>query len=140
MTTHSNGDPPPVRRLIDLDADECWTLAASRPVGRLAWTGAHGPSIIPVNFSLNGTEVLVRTAGYTEVARECDDSPVAFEIDDIDPATRSGWSVLMRGHGHLEYGPPSGTDQTDVWVSGPRTLRLRIEVTEVTGRRLTAPG
>ena len=41
--------------------------------------------------------MLVRTTAYSEVARECDDSPVAFEVDDVEESTQSGWSVLMRG-------------------------------------------
>jgi len=127
----------PTRRLIDLEVDECWALAAARPVGRIAWSGASGPTVLPVNFTVNGTSVLVRTTAYSEVARECDDSPMAFEVDDIDPADRTGWSVLLRGRGHLEYGPGQG-DEPEVWLSGPRSLRLRIDVTEVTGRRLAS--
>jgi nitroimidazol reductase NimA-like FMN-containing flavoprotein (pyridoxamine 5'-phosphate oxidase superfamily) len=105
-------------------------------VGRLAWTGQHGPTVIPVNFTVTGAEVLLRTTAYSELARECDDSPVAFEVDDVDASTRSGWSVLMRGRGHLEYGP-SGDAEPDVWVPGPRHLRLRIDVKEVTESRIS---
>jgi uncharacterized protein len=122
--------------IIDLAPDECWALAAARPVGRLAWTGPQGPTVIPVNFTANGADVLVRTTAHSEAARECDDSPVAFEVDDVDATTRSGWSVLMRGHARLESGPWDDAGP-DVWVPGPRSLRLRIEVTEVTGRRIT---
>jgi nitroimidazol reductase NimA-like FMN-containing flavoprotein (pyridoxamine 5'-phosphate oxidase superfamily) len=123
-------------RLIDLEPDECWTLAATRPVGRLAWTGPKGPTVIPVNFTVTGDEVLVRTTAHSEAARECEDSPVAFEIDDVDESTQSGWSVLMRGHARMEYGPPGHTEP-EPWVPGPRSLRLRIAVSEVTGRRIT---
>jgi uncharacterized protein len=135
MQTSPQNKPESDPRVIDLDPDECWSLAATQPVGRLAWTGAHGPTVIPVNFVVTGTEVLVRTTAYSELARECDDSPVAFEVDDVDASTRTGWSVLMRGRGHLEYGPPVDAEP-DVWVPGPRHLRVRIDVTEVTGRRI----
>ena len=138
MSVQPQSTSTPARHLVDLGVDECWTLAVTRPVGRLAWTGPSGPTVLPVNFVVTGTTVVVRTTAYSEIARECDDSPVAFEVDDIDPATRSGWSVLIRGRGHLEYGPAEA-GEPDVWLSGPRSLRLRIEVTEVTGRRVTAP-
>jgi nitroimidazol reductase NimA-like FMN-containing flavoprotein (pyridoxamine 5'-phosphate oxidase superfamily) len=121
---------------MDIAPDECWALASGQPVGRLAWSGAHGPTVIPVNFTVNGAEVLVRTTAHSEVARECDDSAVAFEVDHVDASTRSGWSVLMRGRAHLEYGASGDTDP-DVWMPGPRSLRLRVEVLEVTGRRIT---
>ena len=137
MQTSRQTKPASPPRVLDLEVEECWTLAATRPVGRLAWTGPHGPTVIPVNFTVSGTEVLVRTSAYSELTRECDDSPVAFEVDDVDASTRSGWSVLMRGRGHLECGPP-GDAEPDVWVPGPRHLRLRIDVTEVTGRRITS--
>ncbi len=137
MQTQPKTQAASPQRVIDLEPDECWTLATEQPVGRLAWTGPHGPTVIPVNFAVTGAEVLVHTTAYSEMARECDDSPVAFEVDDVDASTRSGWSVLMRGRGHLEYGRP-GDAEPDVWAPGPRNLQLRIEVAEITGRRITA--
>jgi len=122
--------------LIDLTPDECWTLAASQPVGRLAWTGPQGPTVIPVNFVVTGRRVHVRTAAYSALARECDDSLVAFEVDQFDAETRSGWSVLMRGRAHLVYGGSDGTDEPDVWPAGIRGLQVTVDVDEVTGRRV----
>jgi nitroimidazol reductase NimA-like FMN-containing flavoprotein (pyridoxamine 5'-phosphate oxidase superfamily) len=123
-------------RLIDLDPDQCWELAASRPVGRLAWSGPSGPTVIPVNFAVDGRSVRVRTPAYSAAARECDDSPVAFEVDTFDADEHTGWSVLMRGHAHLEYGEHAQDHAPEPWVSGPRTLLLRVEVGAITGRRL----
>ncbi|HRD61555.1 MAG TPA: pyridoxamine 5'-phosphate oxidase family protein [Nocardioides sp.] len=124
------------RRLVDLTPDECWALAASRPVGRLAWSGPSGPTVIPVNFVLDGRTVRIRTTAYSAAARECDDSPVAFQIDTFDSDDHTGWSVLIRGHAHLEYGEQALQDAPEPWISGPRTLLLRVEVAEITGRRL----
>jgi uncharacterized protein len=121
--------------LRDLTEAECWQLAGTVPVGRLAWTGPLGPTIVPVNFNLDGTTVQVRTAAYSALARECDDSAVAFEVDLIDPATRSGWSVVMRGWAHLDF---RNTDEPtpDVWASGSRALHVSVDVTHVTGRTI----
>jgi hypothetical protein len=129
-------EPSTTRWLADLSTDECWQLAASRPVGRLAWSGPHGPTVIPVNFAVDGQNVLVRTKAYSEAARECDDTMVAFEVDSFDQDSRAGWSVLLRGRAHFEYQSPTTDSDPDVWVTGPRSLRLRIEVSEVTGRRI----
>lgn len=136
MQSQPQTQPPSTSHVIDLAPDECWALATSQPVGRLAWCGAHGPTVIPVNFTVNGAEVLVRTTAHSEAGRECDDSTVAFEVDAVDASTRSGWSVLMRGHARMEYGSSSDPGP-DVWLPGPRGLRLRIDVTEITGRRIT---
>lgn len=126
------------RRLIELEASECWELAATRPVGRLAWTGARGPMIVPINFTVGDGVLHLRTKAYSEVARECESSPVAFEIDSFDEDRREGWSVLMRGHAHFLYhGDEDGTGP-DVWPDGPRSLRIGIEVEEISGRRIAA--
>jgi nitroimidazol reductase NimA-like FMN-containing flavoprotein (pyridoxamine 5'-phosphate oxidase superfamily) len=123
-------------RLVELAADECWELAASRPVGRLAWAGPSGPTVIPVNFVVDGRTVRVRTTAYSAAARECDDSPVAFEVDTFDIDEHTGWSVLLRGRAHLEYGEQAREHAPEPWVTGPRTLVLWVDVTEVSGRRL----
>jgi uncharacterized protein len=128
-------ESPGPGRLIDLSPDECWELASSRPVGRLAWTGLRGPVVVPVNFTVDGRSVYVRTAAYSEAARECDDSPVAFEVDTFDEAAHSGWSVLMRGRAHLDFGAPAGAHDPETWLAS-RNLQLRVEVEEITGRRL----
>jgi len=123
--------------LLDLTPDECWSLAVTQPVGRLVWTGSAGPTVVPVNFEVTGRRVHVRTTAYSVLARECDDSPVAFEVDDYDAETRKGWSVVMRGHAHLDYRGSDGSDDPDVWPGGSRALRVTIDVDEVSGRRVS---
>jgi nitroimidazol reductase NimA-like FMN-containing flavoprotein (pyridoxamine 5'-phosphate oxidase superfamily) len=122
-------------QLIDLTPDECWTLAASMPVGRLAWCRPDGPTVVPVNFIVADGRVHVRTAAYSAQARECDDSRVAFEVDEFDAETRTGWSVLLRGRAHLEFA--SAPTRPEVWPAGARALLLTIDVDETTGRRVT---
>jgi hypothetical protein len=122
--------------LRDLPADECWALAASQPVGRLAWSGPRGPTVIPVNFEVTGRTVHVRTAAYSALARECEDSVVAFEVDSFDADTRTGWSVLMRGRAHFDFHGGDGSDDPDVWAVGSRALRVTVDVTEVSGRQI----
>ena len=124
-------------RLLDLAPEECWTLAASQPVGRLAWNGTEGPTVVPVNFEVTDGRVRLRTAAYSALARECDDSVVAFEVDDFDADQRSGWSVLMRGRAHLEYGGQPDGDDPDVWPAGARALRVVVDVESVSGRRVS---
>ena len=99
-----------------------------RPDRSDGWPGrvrTGGWPSFPVNFTVDGRSVHIRTAAYSAAARECDDSPVAFEIDMFDEAERSGWSVLMRGHAHLDFGSRAGVDEPDVWPAGTRHLQLR---------------
>jgi hypothetical protein len=123
------------RLLTDLDAAECYRLAATEPVGRLAWTGPDGPALVPVNFTLEGENVLVRTAAYSALARECDDSRVAFEVDTYDPDSRLGWSVIMTGWASVGFVQP-GVPAPDAWPIGAKAVQLTVAVDKVTGRRL----
>jgi nitroimidazol reductase NimA-like FMN-containing flavoprotein (pyridoxamine 5'-phosphate oxidase superfamily) len=123
------------RLLTDLDAVECFRLAATEPVGRLVWTGPEGPSVVPVNFTLEERTVRVRTAAYSAMARECDDSRVAFEVDAYDPDSRLGWSVVMAGRASVGFVEP-GAPAPEVWPVGAKAVQLTLAVDKVTGRRL----
>lgn len=135
-----NHDNTAAERLLqELGEAACWDLIASEVVGRLAWSGSEGLTVVPVNYSLDGRTILLRTTAYSAVARECDGRAVAFEIDHLDPVARTGWSVLVRGHAHVDFGsdPADGADgAVDVWPSGIRSLHVRIEPDQITGRRL----
>jgi hypothetical protein len=123
------------RLLTDLDEAECYRLAATEPVGRLVWTGSQGPSVVPVNFTLEHGTVRIRTAAYSALAQECDDSRVAFEVDAYDPDSRLGWSVIMTGRAAVGFVQP-GVPAPDAWPIGAKAVQLTITVDKVTGRRL----
>lgn len=125
-------------RIHELDAEECWRLLESAPIGRLVWRGGDGLSVATLNFTVDRHSILFRTVAYGSIARECDDSPVAFQADHADEATRTGWSVLVRGHAHVEYGDTVPIDTVDAWPEGSRLLAVRVVPGRVSGRRLTA--
>jgi hypothetical protein len=54
------------------------------------------PLIFPVNYALSQRVVTFRTAHGTQLSH-APGSNVAFEIDEYDPSTRVGWSVLVQG-------------------------------------------
>ena len=119
----------------ELSEATCRRLLGENAIGRLVWHGQDGPSAQPVNYAVDGDDILVRLSPYSLAARECVGSVVAFEVDHVDPRTRRGWSVLARGLAQREPLPSSRT-QVDVWPAGRRSLVLRIEVTRLTGRDL----
>lgn len=120
-------------RLVELTQDECWARVRSEQVGRIAWTGAEGISVIPANFAVDGQEIVLRTSPYAALGRECGDRDVAFEVDHLDADQHTGWSVLLRGRCRRE---DRASDQPTPWASGRRTLGLRIEVRSVSGREV----
>ena len=124
-------------QLQDLTPQQCWDLVTQKVVGRVAWCGPQGPTVIPVNFTADGTHVHIRTAAYSTLVQQADDSQVAFEVDDIDEESHAGWSVLMRGRARTHYQDRDPDRAPDTWVAGARFFRVTIEVDEITGRRLT---
>lgn len=75
---------------------ECLALLAGRQFGRLGYLSDGWPVILPVNYVFEEPSIVVRTG----LGSKLDDTPltmVAFEVDDVDPAGRWGWSVLAQG-------------------------------------------
>ena len=139
MSTNGDGQTG----LLELDRDECLRLIASAPIGRLAVVIAGRPLVFPVNFTLDGEAVVLRTDIGTKLhgARR---GPVAFECDGIDSMYHTGWSVLVVGHAEevkdlvdirrLE-GLPLGP-----WSPGPKPTWLRLRTRSITGRRIRPHG
>jgi uncharacterized protein len=105
---------------------ECLQLVAAASVGRIIYTRHALPAVELVTFTLEGSDIVVRTMPepLTAVIR---DSVIAFEADQVSPHDWSGWIVTVigtarcsssaGGHGHV--------------------IRIRPEI--VTGLRLAPP-
>ena len=128
-------------RLTELTEDECLELLATRQVGRLAYCDQDGPLAVPVNYVIHDGMVLFRTSPHTSLGQHAPSATVAFEVDEIDDFTQSGWSVLVRGP--AEYVDPddlpTASDSRPVpWPQGVRTLHVQVRPLSITGRRLLA--
>lgn len=121
--------------LAVIDADECRLLLTQAPVGRLAWVSEGRVQILPVTCSSDGSTIWFRTAVTSPLARALGE--VAFEIDDVDPETRTGWSVVARGV--MEDIGRTTTPTLEPWAPGERELKRAIRITEISGRSV-APG
>jgi hypothetical protein len=126
-------------RVEVLDEAECYRLLASESVGRVVYTDGALPAITPVNYVLDGRRVLFRTAPGSRLAAGVVGAVVAFEVDWIDTATASGWSVVITGLGRVctpsaYAGPP--TPSVRPWAGGHRDELLTITPGRVTGRRI----
>jgi nitroimidazol reductase NimA-like FMN-containing flavoprotein (pyridoxamine 5'-phosphate oxidase superfamily) len=80
-----------------LTHSECFALLATVPVGRVVYSERAMPIIVPVNFSLIGSDVVIRTGRRSRLAMHAPGNVVAFEVDDIDMSSRSGWSIVLTG-------------------------------------------
>jgi uncharacterized protein len=129
----------------ELPPDECRRLIRDGGIGRVAFQSGSGQHIVPVNFQLDGDSVIFRTTPYSELGRLAPGSESAFEVDELDMDTQSGWSVVAKGRldvipDHFETAAIRffGKDPTP-WAEGVRRLYLRLTWRELTGRRLAAP-
>jgi nitroimidazol reductase NimA-like FMN-containing flavoprotein (pyridoxamine 5'-phosphate oxidase superfamily) len=131
----------PDTRIEWLDRDECLRLLAGDCIGRLAIVVGRAPTILPVNYALDGEVVVIRSDAGTKVDHG-PRAPVAFEIDHFDRATRTGWSVVVAGR--LEEPPPFDTTANarirtvpvEPWAGGEKGHWMRLVPTRITGRRL----
>lgn len=80
-----------------LDRDRCLALLATATIGRVGITSGALPTILPVNFRLDGDRILIRSSGGAKMDAALQESVVAFEVDEFDPADHSGWSVVVTG-------------------------------------------
>jgi hypothetical protein len=128
-----------------LSEAEAIALLATVSVGRLVYSDRALPSLVPVSFSLDGADIVIRTGRRSSPATHASGNVVAFEVDDIG-AGRSGWTVLVTGRIELVVDPFEvarlGALQLPTWAPAvsDRYLRLRPEL--IAGRRipaLTAP-
>ncbi len=82
----------------DSSPTECYRLLGSVRVGRVVMTRQALPVVLPVRFALDGHTVVIATAtGSALATASAQGAVVAFEADDLDPVTLSGWSVVVTG-------------------------------------------
>jgi uncharacterized protein len=130
-----------VPNLEELTEAECVDYLASSQVGRLALVIDGEPAIFPVNYILDGQQVLYRTQEDTDLSL-AGLTRVAFEVDHIDPATHEGWSVLVQGRADDIGNTLDGTSERlrrrtlETWAPGPRDRWFAIRPSKITGRRL----
>jgi nitroimidazol reductase NimA-like FMN-containing flavoprotein (pyridoxamine 5'-phosphate oxidase superfamily) len=132
--------------LEELTNDECMRLIEQAEVGRIGFTGRYGPVVLPVNYKVVDGAIVFRTEEYGTVAEDLRtgipnaEYRVAFEVDDMDPATRTGWSVMLQGAAHHVDDESERASLLAVgvepWAGGDRTLFMRITPARVTGRRI----
>ncbi|MGJ5830674.1 pyridoxamine 5'-phosphate oxidase family protein [Streptomyces ossamyceticus] len=124
-----------------LDRQECLRLLAKVPVGRVVYTRRALPAVLPVNFALDSDDaVLLCTSAGSDLVRAIDGVVVAFEGDEFDPATRSGWSVVVTGRADVVTDPAEherlSRSGPASWMPVRNEVFVRIAPEMVTGREL----
>ena len=125
-----------------LSRDECLTLMASVPVGRIIYTRQALPAVELVNFALDHGDIVIRTDHSGKLAAATRGAVVAFEADQLDPDARSGWSVTAIGPSSEVTDPGELARLRAIglssWAPGTRDHFIRISPVMLNGRHLHA--
>ena len=130
--------------LKELSYEECLGRLRDHTVGRIGVIVDDAPIVVPVNYRLVEAAGLVMLAVRTRPGNIIDRGGlhVAFEIDEIDPVHRQGWSILVRGtlH-HVDHHAADFEHRfdPDPWLSEERDAWLVIHPFTITGRQLHPP-
>src|SRR4051812_578668 len=125
-----------------LGRDECLRLLANATLGRIAVTFGALPTVLPVNFWLDGERILIRTGRGSKLDAATREAVVAFEVDDFDPLYHSGWSVAVTGVATEVNAPDdlARTSQAPVprWAPKGDQAVIAISTELISGRRITS--
>ena len=124
-----------------LNREECVDLLASRSFGRFAYVESiRALDVVPVNYVCRPDGSIVFRSGPGPKLSAADRRDVvAFQVDDIDEDTHTGWSVLVVGRARrLTHGEVDGlNDLPQPWANGPRYQFVLVQPARIEGRRLT---
>jgi len=113
-------------------------LLRTHEVGRVAWETAQGPVILPVAYAWQDGVVGFRTADRGTLATLAQPTEVAFQIDDYDVGTATGWSVLMTATTSRETVPGAVARWHELlpapWAPGDRDWVIVLTPDSVSGR------
>ena len=129
--------------LEELARPECLDLLARQVVGRVGLVVDGRPEVLPVNFVMDGDSVLFRTAEGSPLTKAAS-TLVAFEVDQIDQASSTGWSVVVHGFAEDIGDAIDGTSERlkrlalPTWAPGARERWFHVVPDSITGRRITS--
>lgn len=131
-----------------LDEADCWSLLSEASVGRVGVVVDGAAEIYPVNFVVDRSTghdptIVFRTDPGTKLAALAGTPRVSFEVDHLDLVEHTGWSVVVKGRARQIRELPDADERdrvrqlpVETWDVAPKRHWVRIEPTEVTGRRI----
>jgi nitroimidazol reductase NimA-like FMN-containing flavoprotein (pyridoxamine 5'-phosphate oxidase superfamily) len=124
-----------------LNRDECLDLLATGSVARVGLLVDGRPEVLPVNYAIDGDQILFRTAEGS-VLNQASLAVVAVEVDRVDEEAHTGWSVLVQGVAHDIGDAVDATSERlrrltlVTWAPGARQFWFRVDPDKITGRRI----
>jgi nitroimidazol reductase NimA-like FMN-containing flavoprotein (pyridoxamine 5'-phosphate oxidase superfamily) len=126
-------------RFHRLPVSSCRQRLEDGTIGRVGWASRSGPQIMPVTYLVHDEQIVFRTDPHGPLATLQGGEPVVFEVDEFDPATRCGWSVVARGRAYSTQHSVRATRlwrEADPvpWAGGRRPMFITITLDELSGR------
>lgn len=129
--------------MLELSREECLRLLASQSFGRLAVNIGEGPPVIrPVNYAFDeaSQSIVFRTAHGSKLHALLRSAQASFEVDRVEGASRTGWSVIVQGVTD-EITQPSEVRRLDSlglepWAPGEKPRWVHIRARTLSGRRI----
>ena len=142
-TAHPTSEfvPRDHRGLRVLTLDECVRYLRQTLVGRIAFLHEGEPVIFPINYAVDGLDVVFRSTWGSKLEHAQHAGTVAFEVDGSDDEQHLGWSVLVNGVADVVYDEDESDrlDRLDLrgWARTTEpTFWVRIRAEQVTGRSI----
>lgn len=123
-----------------LSDDECLARLASTKIGRVAVSVGALPAVLPVNYGMLGDLIVFFTGPGTKLRFAMSNAVVAFEVDDFDDRTESGWSVMCIGRAFevTDPGILAAARRKGIrpWADGDRSHLVALQSDFLSGRRI----
>jgi nitroimidazol reductase NimA-like FMN-containing flavoprotein (pyridoxamine 5'-phosphate oxidase superfamily) len=125
--------------LVELDRETSLALLAGLDVGRLAWADGDRVMVFPLNFVLDGEDILAQTRSEAIFAAAAAHPRLTFQGDEAESGLRTGWTVMVTGAAEeVMEDADAARARTLVkpWRKDGPFRVLRIHAEDVIGRRL----
>jgi nitroimidazol reductase NimA-like FMN-containing flavoprotein (pyridoxamine 5'-phosphate oxidase superfamily) len=135
----SEGD----RQMRPMTRQQALNKLAGATYGRVVFTQHAMPAIRPVNHLLHDGHIIIRShdgSAITGRAGHGRGTVVVYEADEIDPRTRTGWSVTVTGVARMVEDQALIARYQKIlhpWVAGTMNTVISIDTEIVIGFELT---
>lgn len=126
-----------VNGLEMLSRAEATALLETKEVGRLVYTRRALPAVLPISYALREGKIWIWAGSTWSLTQALRGAVVAFEVDELDYVTHSGWTVTATGLAQVV------TDQAQLtraraqgptpWAPGLKEHLVQIPLTMVIG-------
>ena len=131
------------RQLKPMSRQQALDKLASAPFGRVVFTEHAMPALRQVNHLVDHGRIIIRSHPDSALTNRADHGHgvvLLYEADDIDPLTRTGWSVTVTGLARLIEDPVQAAHYKELlhpWVAGNMSAVISIDTEIVNGFELT---